>query len=185
MRLLAGDSRDYRLVVAGDGPRAAWLQQQAIGALDRRIVLCGNLDRETLAACYASCDVFVHANPREPFGIGPLEAMASGIPVVVPASGGVLEYAHAGNAWVAPPTAPHFAAAIREAADGDLARRHAAFATAHSFGWPRVTKLYFDLYDELHDRRLRSKGGNRAIHAVSGVDTDRRRPALGGATGHD
>ena len=35
-----------------------------------------------LAAVYASADVFVHTNDREPFGIAPLEAMAAGVPVV-------------------------------------------------------------------------------------------------------
>ncbi|MEQ1730250.1 MAG: glycosyltransferase [Vicinamibacterales bacterium] len=68
---------DFRLVVAGDGPRAGWLRAQADGPLAGRILMLGNLDRHELAACYASCDVFVHPNPREPFGIGPLEAMAS------------------------------------------------------------------------------------------------------------
>ena len=62
------------------------------GPLTGRVWLCGNLDRETLATFYASADVFVHPNPREPFGIGPLEAMSSGVPVVMPAAGGVLEY---------------------------------------------------------------------------------------------
>ncbi len=57
--------------------------------------------RETLARLYASCDVFVHPNPREPFGIGPLEAMASGVPLVAPAAGGLLSYANDTNAWLA------------------------------------------------------------------------------------
>lgn len=154
MRILAADARrDYRLVLAGDGPRAAWLQAQARGELDGRFVFSGNLDRETLAACYASCDVFVHPNPREPFGIGPLEAMASGIPVVAPASGGVLEYADSGNAYLAVPRPAAFAAAIRDAAQADPEKIRAALATAREFHWPRVTRRYFELYDGLHERR--------------------------------
>ncbi len=35
-------------------------------------------DRRRLADLYANVDVFLHPNPREPFGIAPLEAMASG-----------------------------------------------------------------------------------------------------------
>ena len=151
LRRLVGDAgSDYRLVVAGDGPRAAWLRAQAVGVLDGRILLCGHLDRQALAECYASCDVFVHPNPREPFGIGPLEAMASGIPVVVPNSGGVLTYATSSNAWVAEPTAPGFADAIRGAAAGDPARTRAARETAQQFRWDAVTKHYFELYDEIH-----------------------------------
>ena len=152
--LVAENGRDYRLVVAGDGPRAQWLREQARGPLQGRIFLSGNLDRATLATCYASCDVFLHPNPREPFGIGPLEAMASGVPVVAPAAGGVLEYANAGNAWLAPPHADDFATAVRHAVTvGDSQKIRAALATARAFGWEAATRRYFDLYDELHDRR--------------------------------
>ena len=65
------------------------------------MLFCGHVDARALARLYASCDVFVHPNPREPFGIGPLEAMASGVPLVLPAAGGVLSYANADNAWLA------------------------------------------------------------------------------------
>lgn len=70
MRELARDrSTDYRLVVAGEGPAAGSLS----GCADRTW-LCGNLEKDALADYLATCDVFVHPNPREPFGIGPLEA---------------------------------------------------------------------------------------------------------------
>ena len=85
---------DYRLVVAGEGPCAGQLRAQAARLPGGRLHVAGPVDRETLAAWYASADVFVHPNPHEPFGIGPLEAMASGVPVVAPASGGVIEYRH-------------------------------------------------------------------------------------------
>jgi alpha-1,6-mannosyltransferase len=151
LRRLATDQRaDYRLIVAGDGPRAAWLEAQATGVLHGRILLCGNLDRSALAECCASCDVFVHPNHREPFGIGPLEAMASGVPVVVPDSGGVLTYATAANAWIAGPTAAAFSAAVRAALRGDAERLGAALATAHAFRWEDATRRYFELYDSVH-----------------------------------
>lgn len=41
----------------------------------RHITFLGHIaDRETLADHYAEADVFLHANPREPIGIAPLEA---------------------------------------------------------------------------------------------------------------
>jgi alpha-1,6-mannosyltransferase len=150
-------ARPYGLVIAGDGPRAAELRALGDGPLRGRLALCGNLERDALAAAYASADVFVHPNPREPFGIGPLEAMASGTPVVLPDAGGVLEYANADNAWLAPPTARAFAAAIVTAASGDAARIAAARATANAFAWERTTARYFALQDELVSRaRLRA-----------------------------
>ena len=76
--------------------------------------MLGHLDKELLADYYANADVFVHPNPKEPFGIAPLEAMASGVPVVAPNSGGILSYATDENLWMREPTGENFAAAIRE-----------------------------------------------------------------------
>jgi alpha-1,6-mannosyltransferase len=145
--LQRGEGAAYGLVIAGDGPLAPWLRAQA-AALGGRIAFCGNLSRERLATLYASADIFVHPNPREPFGIGPLEAMASGAPVVLPAAGGVLSYATDENAWLAEPTPVAFAAAIRAAATGDAGRIAAAHRTAHRYEWARITARYFALHDE-------------------------------------
>ena len=73
------------------------------------MILLGHIaDPERLADIYANCDALVHPNPREPFGIAPLEAMASGLPVVVARSGGVLSYANEENSWLAEPTGAAF-----------------------------------------------------------------------------
>lgn len=99
-------ARDYRLILAGDGPKARDLVEDAGRRVSGRVLWLGSLgDRAHLARAYASADVFVHPNPREPFGIGPLEAMASGVPVVLPRAGGVLSYANDQNSWLARPDA--------------------------------------------------------------------------------
>lgn len=142
-----------RLIVAGDGPSAAALRQEAERRVPGRVLFYGHVGaRETLARLYASCDVFVHPNPREPFGIAPLEAMASGVPLVAPASGGLLSYANDSNAWLAEPTGEAFARAVRDACqagpDRD-ARVTRARETAAGYTWPHVTRAIFDLYDRL------------------------------------
>ncbi|HEY8559798.1 MAG TPA: glycosyltransferase, partial [Pyrinomonadaceae bacterium] len=79
MKFLAQDSKhDYRLLVAGAGPQEEFLKEETAKNFPGKIVQLGHLDKETLADYYANCDVFVHPNPKEPFGIAPLEAMASG-----------------------------------------------------------------------------------------------------------
>jgi phosphatidylinositol alpha 1,6-mannosyltransferase len=94
---LAGDKRVHllshladlpgvRIVAVGDGPAAAGLR-----ALIPSAVLPGFLDGETLAAMYASFDVFVHTGADDTFGQCVQEAMASGVPVVAPAAGGPLD----------------------------------------------------------------------------------------------
>ena len=148
---------DYRLLIAGDGPLTGWIRGQAVGPLAGRIQCCGVLEGEALASCYANCDVFVHANAREPFGMAPLEAMASGVPVVLPNRGGVLEYASDRNAWLAAPDARSFASAVTAARGGDPERQRRALHVAHQFRWTRVTNEYFALYDELRGRSWGSR----------------------------
>ncbi|HTQ58154.1 MAG TPA: glycosyltransferase family 4 protein [Bryobacteraceae bacterium] len=111
-------------------------------------------DRELLADIMANCDIFLHPNPHEPFGIAPLEAMASGLALIAPDSGGVTSYANAGNAWLVNADAGSFAEAIgsiRADAEAANVKRLAARAAAARFDWQAVAQDFFSLYDELHD----------------------------------
>jgi glycosyltransferase involved in cell wall biosynthesis len=155
MEILAADpSVEHHLLFAGDGPRAAWLKRMADRRAPGRIHLLGHIvNREDLAALSANCDALVHPNPREPFGIAPLEAMASGLPVVAPRSGGVLSCANAGNAWLINPAGVDFAAGVRDVFADDAARAvkiEHALRTAANFDWPQVAAVFFELYDDLH-----------------------------------
>jgi glycosyltransferase involved in cell wall biosynthesis len=111
-------------------------------------------DKQKLANLYANADVFVHPNPHEPFGIAPLEAMASGAPVVAPNSGGLLSYASNENAWLVAPEARDFAAAIQNVF-ADEARRQQkvqnALETAREHTWEASTDRLFALYDKLYE----------------------------------
>lgn len=148
----------YRLAVVGDGPMKNTLQDLAARGAEGRVHHLEHVeDRQELARLYAACDVFVHPNPREPFGIAPLEAMAAGLPLVAPAQGGVQTYASRDNAWLTSPDGSSFAAAIRSALSdpterADRVRR--AKHTAAEYGWRSVTKRVFALYDQLHAHRL-------------------------------
>jgi glycosyltransferase involved in cell wall biosynthesis len=109
--------------------------------------------RTELARLLASVDVFVHPNPREPFGIGRLEAMASGTPLVAPEAGGVLEYADPGCAWLAKPEGKAFAAAVLEVLSNPLAVRakvESARLVGERYNWRKVTDQFFDTYEAFH-----------------------------------
>jgi alpha-1,6-mannosyltransferase len=160
LRVLDGRPRDYRLVVIGEGPLRKALERQAAALSRPRLLLWGHVEApHELARLVASADVFVHPNAREPFGIGPLEAMAAGTRVVVPARGGVLSYASGTTNWLAVPTAAGLAAAVERAAsespDAAAARVEAARARAEQFAWPAVVARWFDLYDTLHEQGSR------------------------------
>ncbi len=155
MKILAKDpSRDYRLVVAGAGPLSEWLDEQTALHFPRKAVQVGHLDKETLAKYYANCDVFVHPNPREPFGIAPLEAMVSGAPTLAPDSGGILSYATDDNCWLREPTGEVFAAAVREIMDDPVrtaAKVAAGIATALANSRERSTDNLFATYDRMYE----------------------------------
>jgi len=142
----------YRLLVVGDGMERDIWQRHAARATPGQVMFMGHTrDRMVLADLYANADVFVHPNPREPFGIAPLEAMASGVPVVVPNEGGVLAYANDENAWTAAPTVSAFADAVASAAQDTRAREEKtrrAMQTAERYRWENVAGEFLDLYAE-------------------------------------
>ena len=147
--------------MAGAGPKADWLQKQSELLGGKKIVFLEHLDKDELANYYANCDVFVHPNPREPFGIAPLEAMASGIPVLVPNSGGLLSYSTDENAWLVEPTAEQFAAGVRDILSDEKRRDDKtarAYETSKNYSWEKSTDRLFSTYDRLYeDFKRRSK----------------------------
>ncbi len=155
MEILAKDTEtDYRLLVAGAGPQSDWLKEETDKRIPHKIIQLGHLDKETLSDYYANADVFVHPNPREPFGIAPLEAMASGAPTLAPDSGGILSYASNENAWLVEPTAENFALAVREIiGDKDLTQSKIAKAleTARDNTREKSTDFLFATYDKLYE----------------------------------
>jgi alpha-1,6-mannosyltransferase len=145
--------RDWRLMVVGDGIGRDQFLSKSAHRLPDCVTWLGHVrDRNELAHIYANCDVFLHPNPREPFGIAPLEAMASGLPLVAPNRGGVLSYANASNAWIVPPTGEDFAQAVREVLLDDALRQlrvASALITAETFRWENVANAFLDLYEDL------------------------------------
>jgi alpha-1,6-mannosyltransferase len=112
-RLSSNAQRDFRLLVVGDGMERARWEQECARKLPGRVRFAGHIgDALTLAQLYANADLFVHPNPREPFGIAPLEAMASGLPLVAPNQGGVTVYANQQNAWTTDANVDAFCDAI-------------------------------------------------------------------------
>lgn len=154
MRALRNDSTDYRLVVAGAGPLETSFKDDAEREFRGKVTMLGHVDKERLAILYANSDIFVHPNPREPFGIAPLEAMVSGIATVAPRSGGILSYANDDNAWLTAPDAESFASAVRSVvsnATERLRRTSNAIETGKANTREHSTDNLFATYDSMYE----------------------------------
>ena len=80
-------NKKLHLLIAGDGPSRAGLQQAA----PPNVTFLGYKSGQELAGIYATSDIFVCPSVTETFGNVILEAMASGLPVIAPLSGGIKE----------------------------------------------------------------------------------------------
>ena len=130
---LAG--RDWRLLVAGDGPARGEVVA-ALAPLGNRVAFAGALPTEALPPLYAAADLLVWPAMREAYGMALLEAQAAGLPVVAGRTDGVPAIVADGETGLlaAPGDAAALGAALcallddpaRRAAMGEAARRRVA-----------------------------------------------------------
>lgn len=99
--------RDHRFLVVGEGSERAWLREHLPQA-----DLPGLLRGDDLANAYANMDVFVFPSETDTFGNVILEAMASGLPVVVSAQGGPKFLVEEGASGFVAQDARQFAGAV-------------------------------------------------------------------------
>jgi len=106
--------------------------------LRNRIIITGRITDEELTATYALSKIFCFPSFAEGFGLPPLEAMASGIPVVVSHSTSFPEVCGDAAVYVNPAQAESIAHAINSLL-GDtqlyFQKRQQGFAQAAKFSW--------------------------------------------------
>lgn len=123
----------YHLVLVGAGA--------GMPAEDRVLSLPYESNPKVVAKIIASCDAFVHANDKEPFGLIVLEAMACGRPVVGVNAGGVAETVDDSVGQLARSADPkHYAAAVEAlfARDIEAIGQAARARAVDRFAWNRV-----------------------------------------------
>lgn len=125
--------------------------------LEGRVTLAGAPRRE-LSAIYRTADVCVFPSEwPEPFGLVPLEAMASGTPVVATGTGGSGEYlTDRRNCLLFPPGDPAALAAALRTLSGDPALRERLVAEGRSTAGRLTVDRLVDELEEIHRRAVAS-----------------------------
>ena len=136
--LIAAGETNFRFLIVGEGGQEGWLRSHM-----HRAEIAGVLRGDDLAAAYQRMDVFVFPSLTDTFGLVILEAMASGVPVIVRPEAGKRVGVEDGVSGF---FSEDFAADVRRLmSDGCLRKKMgvAAHAFANTQGWDMV---FSDLY---------------------------------------
>lgn len=174
---LPAERQRLRLVIVGEGPeRDALTGRIAKLAVASQVRLLGH--RDDVPALLAEFDVFVLSSIGEGMPGAVLEAMATGLPVVATAVGGVGELVRAGatGLLVPPRDSQQLAEALASyVVDETLRARHGAAAReriATKFSLQSMLSAYIELYDGLLQRH---RDRHPRVTMAAGVD-GRREP---------
>ncbi|UZK68144.1 glycosyltransferase [Sphingomonas sp. S1-29] len=88
----AGADLPVGLILLGNGPERNALAKRVADSPHIRLFR-PMYDRDRFTRVLASCDALIHGSDMEPFGLVAAEALASGLPMIVPDEGGCFEIA--------------------------------------------------------------------------------------------
>ena len=141
----------YALVIAGT---SGWKDRETSAAIAdspyrEHIILPGFISDADKAALYNLASVFVYPSFYEGFGFPPLEAMASGVPVIVSHSSALPEIVGDAGILIDPYQPDELFQALRQVlSDQDLTDtlRRKGVERAVSFSWDKTVRLTLDLF---------------------------------------
>lgn len=163
------DRDDVTLVVQSRGERSANWTELPTGA-PHVLVLSEDLPETELGGVYTACHCLVHPARLEGFGMTMLEAMACGVAVLCPDTGGQRAFANASNAVLLPTKPEPYIfpfdlegtayrvdrAALRDAMRAVVADRNCTperirngLQTAEQFSWDRCARQIVECLQEI------------------------------------
>jgi len=149
------------LDIVGDGELREPLTRRAheLGLADR-VQFLGELPKSEVAGRMRDADVFVLPSLAENLPVVLIEAMASGLPAVATAVGGVPEMLdESSGTLVAPRDSQALAAAVRATLERDLDPAAMAATARERYGYAAICARWTELYEEL----LSSRGSSTSV----------------------
>ena len=148
---------DIQLVIVGDGPAAPRIKRELPGA---RFV--GYQSGTELARYVASFDIFVHTGKHETFCQGIQEALASGVPVIGPDTGGPVDLIEHGITGLLIDTADahellEAVATLRNHSSLDLMQLAARKSVEHRT-WDYINSQLISHYQDAIDQLSKERG---------------------------
>jgi phosphatidylinositol alpha 1,6-mannosyltransferase len=149
--------KDIQLVIVGDGPAAPRIKKELPGA---RFV--GYQSGTELARYVASFDIFVHTGKHETFCQGIQEALASGVPVIGPDTGGPVDLIEHGITGLLIDTADahellEAVATLRNHSSFDLMQLAARKSVEHRT-WDYINSQLISHYQDAIDQLSKERG---------------------------
>jgi glycosyltransferase involved in cell wall biosynthesis len=146
---------DVELRFAGSGSLENEIRSRARGgALAGRVAVLGQVEREEVPALLRSSTLFCLPSLGEPLGMSALEALASGLPVVVTDTGGLAELVPDGAGRKVPPGDPQALARALEEVLGlereelsELGARNRA--VAENYPWEAAVDRLEEVYEKV------------------------------------
>jgi glycosyltransferase involved in cell wall biosynthesis len=149
-----GQFEQVRLLIIGDQISKYATLRRAVHRhkLHQHVRFFGFVPDETLACLYRLASLFVFPSLYEGFGLPPLEAMASGTPVVTSNVSSLPEVVGDAALLIDPYEPESIADAMRRVLSDDALRdslRARGFARAREFSWDRSIRRVREIYDEV------------------------------------
>lgn len=146
------DCDQVALLIAGDGSMGAEIANQ-LGQLTPHVHLLGRVPPTQVPALLANSDVHVTTSEKEARGLTVLEAFASGIPVIAPRAGGVVENIVEGwNGYLyTPQSANDFAHKLQQLIKNPTLRQHMgdrAQSSLDQYSWDKTVQTLVSLWHE-------------------------------------
>jgi glycosyltransferase involved in cell wall biosynthesis len=161
-----GDAETHLVIAGAEGWDNAQVHREVRRrGLEEQVRFLGYVAAADLPALYGATLAFVYPSLYEGFGLPPLEAMASGAPVICSNTSSLPEVTGDAAVLVDPESVGDLAAALRRVRDDESLRlrlKGAGLERSRLFSWGRAARATLEVYHEAVTERGRVGGNSHA-----------------------